>query len=310
MKYTIQPIWKDINANPAERSATCVILAGGPSLRGYEMNFWVDLCSRVKCFITINDSWRLLLGNTQAVNYFCDSAWWSMQMQKNPRSMNNERSFHDMIYKGNWITSSNAPEFIDHPQVKVVKITGQQGLELNPIGIRHGSNSGYQAINIATHLGAKRIILLGYDMNVEANRTNWHNEPRLPASAYLDVIRRSMLPHYPSLVEPLKAVGVEVINATPNSALTCFPKMSLEDALNLPTLDPKIEEIKAWKNHLSSPKSETLDDIFQHAIPNDEHINEFRKRAGLEPYPTKQDAIPDEGSPPLVWEGEMDDRRS
>ena len=274
MQFTVKPIWKD---------QTCVILAGGPSLRGF--NFDEEIGGNCKNFITINDSWRLLPSGTKAINYFCDHAWWSMQLQKNLRSLDGLTSFHDMIYRGFWVTISHDPGFIDHPQIHVLTNTGQRGLELDPSGLRHGSNAGYQAINLAVHLGAKRIVLLGYDMKVDGNRTNWHNEPRPQANAYADVIQRSMLPHYPTLIEPLKKLGVEVINATPDSALTCFPMMSLEEALK------------------------TVD-VFAHAIPTDEHINEYRKRYDLDPYPTKPEK--EDVGPLPTWDdlGQMEDWRS
>ncbi len=40
-----------------------------------------------------------------------------------------------------------------------------------------------------------------------------------------------MLPNFPTLIEPLKARGVEVVNCTPGSALTCFPMGKIEDLL-------------------------------------------------------------------------------
>ena len=122
-------------------------------------------------------------------------------------------------------------------------------------------------------------------MKVDGNRTNWHNEPRPQANAYADVIQRSMLPHYPTLIEPLKKLGVEVINTTPDSALTCFPMMSLEEALK-PV------------------------DVFAHAIPTDEHINEYRKRYDLDPYPTKPEK--EDVGPLPTWDdlGQMEDWRS
>lgn len=223
MKNAVKPIWLT-----EEKPATCVIFGGGPSLRGFK---WDQLVPTQLKFITINDSWRILPSWLKAVNYFCDASWWSMQMQKNPRSLDGHTSFHDLIYRGNWITGSNDPMFTDHPQVNVLNLTGQRGLELDRSGLRHGSNSGYQAINLAVNLGAKRIILLGYDMKVTGLRTNWHDEARPPAHAYSDTIRDSMLPHFPSIIEPLNQVGVEVINATPDSELKCFPMMSLKEAL-------------------------------------------------------------------------------
>lgn len=214
-----------------------VILAGGPSLKTQDLSkVWSDAIH----IITINDSWRLLpypnpftIQITDCgpglIPYFCDAKWWQMEMSKNSRSLDNNVSFHDMIYKGFWVTSSQ--EFNDHPQVRTLKLTGEQGLELDPTGLRHGSNSGYQAINLAVNLGAKKIILLGYDMQIVNGKSHWHNEPRQPNVDFKLTLAKSMLPHFESLIEPLNTLGVEVFNATPNSALKCFPEITLEEAL-------------------------------------------------------------------------------
>ncbi len=241
--------------------ATVTILAGGPSLRTQNIGMLSSGALKVK-ILAVNDSWRLLSSFTLATGkpfvcrqcdglggapndictmcsgvgrisnsalYFCDASWWQRSMNDNKRCSlgGGMYSFHDAIYKGQWFTGST--DFKDHPQVNALQITGQTGLETEPTGLRHGSNSGYQAINLAVHLGAKRIILLGYDMRQDGGRNNWHDEARPLASP--DVYKQSMLPHFDTLVEPLRERGVEVINATPDSALECFPKISLEDAL-------------------------------------------------------------------------------
>lgn len=232
MKWTASKIYKD---------ETVFILAGGPSLRREVLGsipkryagFDGNTLRKFGKIITINDSWKL--APIGSVNYFCDDTWWTTQVSKNPWAPDPKtgmgfRSFHDQIYKGFWVTSSQA--FLDHPQIKVLKFTGERGLEKDPSGLRHGSNSGYQAINLAYHLGAKKIVLLGYDMKCQGNRTHWHNEERPLANAFSSVLEKSMLPHFASLVEPLKEAGIEVVNANPNSVLDCWPKASLEEILN------------------------------------------------------------------------------
>jgi hypothetical protein len=204
---------------------TALILAGGPSLRGTNLKPYRYKALR---WIAINDSWRLK--PHADVLYFCDEQWWTSSISRNLRSLENDISFHELIYKGFWITT--APGFSDHPQVLHMELTGERGLDMEtPSGLRHGSNSGYQAINLAAKLGAKRILLLGYDMRVAGNRIHWHDESSMSAEAYKTVLEKSMLPHFPSLLEPLAKAGTEVINVTPNSALTCFPMMMLEQAL-------------------------------------------------------------------------------
>jgi len=118
------------------------------------------------------------------------------------------------------------PEF-----VKQLRITGVPGFDPDPGALRTGSNSGYQAIHLAAHFGAKRIILLGYDMRVSGQSTHWHEGHGKPAKSYQAVLSSTFLPKFKSLVGPLRDRGVEVINATEGSALTFWPSCNLKEAL-------------------------------------------------------------------------------
>ena len=218
MIYTVPKDWK---------GQTCVILAGGPSLRKMDLLSVFVAKPKVRV-ITINDSWRLA-PRADAL-FFTDAQWWHYQTAKNLRTVYGSQSFHELIYQGFWVSSARA--FEDHPQVHYLHLTGQRGLETNPEGLRHGSNSGYAAINLAYLYGATKIILLGYDMKVSGMRTHWHDEPR-PAG-FGQVLEQTMLPNFDSLVSPLEEAGVEVINATPDSALTCWKYLPLEEALSIP----------------------------------------------------------------------------
>jgi hypothetical protein len=51
-----------------------------------------------------------------------------------------------------------------YPALQLLQVSGQPGLDLRPGWVRTGGHSGYTAINLAVHLGATRIVLLGYDM--------------------------------------------------------------------------------------------------------------------------------------------------
>src|SRR5262245_52261547 len=115
--------------------------------------------------------------------------------------------------------------------VEVLKHTGDSGLEPDPSGLRTGRNSGYAAINLAVHLGAKRIVLLGYTMGPVEGRDHFFGKhpPTLPTStpALYDTFRRL----YVSLLAPLAERDITVLNATPNSYLTVFPRTSIQSAL-------------------------------------------------------------------------------
>lgn len=110
----------------------------------------------------------------------------------------------------------------------VLRNTGFVGLESSPDGVRTGKNSGYQAINVAVHLGATRIVLLGYDMQTGAQDQDhyfgqhWHGG-RVPLQAFRGL--------FDTLVAPLAALGVQVLNASRRTALESFPTCSLDEAL-------------------------------------------------------------------------------
>lgn len=114
------------------------------------------------------------------------------------------------------------------PDWQVLRNTGFTGLELDPTGLRTGYNSGYQAINLAVHFGAARILLIGYDLSPSPEgRTHWHGDhPDHQPSPY-----GAMLEAFPSLVSPLKDAGVTVVNCSRRTALGCFPSVALEDEL-------------------------------------------------------------------------------
>jgi hypothetical protein len=218
MIYKVPKAWKD---------KTCVILAGGPSLRGQDL-LPLRRHPEVKV-ITINDSWRLW--PRADVCYFCDPQWFQLQQDLNPISLDRSIRFHDLLYRGFWVKGGEG--FDEHPQVRKLRFSGQVGLDPDPTALRDGSNSGYQAIHLAYHFGVKRIILLGYDMTCDGERTHWHDAPRLAAAGFQSVLSHAFLPLFDHLAAPLAEAGVEVINSTPKSALTLWPHLPLEEALTI-----------------------------------------------------------------------------
>jgi hypothetical protein len=111
--------------------------------------------------------------------------------------------------------------------VQVLQNTGTDGLELAPTGLRTGINSGYQALNLAVHLGADRILLLGYDMGPDGTRDHWFGEhPDCQPSPYAQ-----MREYFETLVAPLAELGISVINCSRRTALTAFPCVPLEQEL-------------------------------------------------------------------------------
>lgn len=84
----------------------------------------------------------------------------------------------------------------------------------------HTGNSAYGALGLAFLMGARRVVLAGVDAS---------------AAARVEGGRSNDLSHLPALfasaAPQLEAAGVEVVNASLESAVTCFRRMALVDAL-------------------------------------------------------------------------------
>ena len=121
----------------------------------------------------------------------------------------------------------------DYPASQLYGLSRIEGASDPGLGkqkVHYGANSGYQAMNLAYLFGAQKIILLGFDMaRGEAKKSHWHGDH--PGPLNKDMPIHTWLKSFPQLAADLKAEGVTVLNATRNSALECFPKVKLEDAL-------------------------------------------------------------------------------
>jgi hypothetical protein len=196
---------------PDLKGQTIFIIGGGPSVP-------VDIISRLPRtlnFIAINQSWKIR--PTANYHYFCDSFWW-------------ERFGRDALAAGVWNFATIAD--IRAPYVRRLKSTYKSGLCTTPGYLSHGRDSGHQAINLAFHLGVKRIVLVGYDLGIApTGEYRWHSDYADRAKDVYEKDLAVMRGPYPALAEGLRAAGVEVINTATRSALECFPKAELTGVL-------------------------------------------------------------------------------
>lgn len=191
---------------------TVVCIATGPSLTAEDCEF-VRGKARV---IAINDAYRL--APWADCLYACDAQWW--------RWHQGVPSFAGVKWSLNH--SAWGKYRAVYPDVRLLRNTGPAGLEHEPTGLRTGRNSGYQAVNLAYHYGAARIVLLGYDMQPSGGKSHFFGEhPNGQRSPY-DQFRRA----FQSLVKPLQKAGIQVINCTRRTALLAFPTAPLEDVLS------------------------------------------------------------------------------
>jgi hypothetical protein len=110
------------------------------------------------------------------------------------------------------------------------------GISPNPKMVSWNNNSGAAAISLAVHTGAKRIILLGFDMTLDSGKQHWHS--LYPNSANNQDERRRIntpfarhLLGFPAIAADADRMGVEILNANPNSAIACFKKVTVKELM-------------------------------------------------------------------------------
>lgn len=159
--------------------------------------------------IAINDTFRL--APWADILYAADTGWWRVHC-------------HDALkFAGLKVTCNSSVEF---KAVNLLKQSGVEGFDPRTDSIKTGGNSGYQALHVAIHAGAKRILLLGFDMH-DRNGHHWFGKHPKP----LRTTETNTYRIWAGRFGALRDRGADIINCTPGSALTCFPILEFEAAL-------------------------------------------------------------------------------
>lgn len=95
-------------------------------------------------------------------------------------------------------------------------------------GTLNGTNSGLVALNLAYQMRPSRLYLLGFDMcRDRKGRTSWHAPyPWAPAGATSNGKYAAWAQQFADAANAFAAIGCEVWNVSPASAITAFAKMS------------------------------------------------------------------------------------
>lgn len=216
----MQPALAEIDRVPSWfpdwNGKSAAIIASGPSTKKAQ----IDLLQGKLAVIAIKKNVELC--PWADVVYGCDAAWWK-----------SVRGLPD--YKGLKLAWSAhvCDEYPDIRRVFIDDIRRDQLLfdQFGHVGA--GGNSGFHSLNMAVQFGAKRIVLIGFDMH-DRSGVHWYGRNNWPGAnnpseveAGFPRFRRSF--NAAALV--LEKMGVEVVNASPISELKCFPKLTLEQTL-------------------------------------------------------------------------------
>lgn len=194
------------------------IVASGLSLKDFNFNKLRDIGSFI---ITVNGSGAFVP--------FAD-AWftldpWGLQGPQLP-----PKPFNGALYAA-VPDNYGTPEAIrEHRQIPTADVTYlhriqyKYGLSENPSSICTG-NSGFGAFGLAYHMRPHKILLLGMDCGM--------------GYYYTSHKRNRSLGHVPKLfnesLKQMRDADIKVINGSPNSKITCFPRYSIDHALKVIT---------------------------------------------------------------------------
>lgn len=201
----------------AERrgAGRCIVAASGPSLTPEV----ADIC-RGERVVVVNDAYRLL--PWAFVLYACDTAWWDYH--KGCPDFAGEK----------WTSHSLSPKndktmVADRLGLRVIEGRGNAGFSRDPQHINYGGNSGFQAVNLALLWGYDPVILVGFDMQPVGGKTHFFGDHKAPLRQA--GLWPTWIGNFNKAAEMLWHPRPTILNATPDSALKCFPMVDLAEAL-------------------------------------------------------------------------------
>lgn len=201
----------------------CVVIGGGPSLRGFN---WSFLAGRERCLV-IN---RAFLDVPTADCWFSEDArvvteLWGAKL----REFKGTKVWH-AIEKGA-VEDVKAAD----PSIKIIGKIREDKFWSKRFsdGLSYSSNSGVGAINIAWLLGADPIYLLGFDCRTSGLRMeNFHDDYRKhdPLWEVGSNAADNFKSDFEGWVQPhtKDTQIINVINPAYPSALTCWPTMTFD----------------------------------------------------------------------------------
>jgi len=194
---------------------TAFLVASGPSLTEADVQKLREVKGQHPIAVT-NDTYRMV--PFADVLYACDKRWWT--------------THHDAVLSSRFagaLWTQNAG-IAHRNKINYIPSLDRPGLGTGD-AIHQGGNSGYQLINLAYLLGAKKIVLLGYDCSASPEgQHHWFGQHTAPGLSKTQPYNL-WAPKFEVLARGLQAQGVEVLNASRRTALTCFPKVTLKKAI-------------------------------------------------------------------------------
>lgn len=149
--------------------------------------------------------------------YACDPQWWDVHAQEVLANFPGEKWTQD---------GPTAKKYgLNH-----IPGAHNAGLSLRKELIHFNANSGAQAVNLAVLWGARRLILVGFDMGLQGGKRHWFGDH--PGTLNKATDYRDLIAKFERIAKDLKGLGVEVWNTSMESALPWFAKKPLDELLS------------------------------------------------------------------------------
>lgn len=196
------------------KGETVFIIGGGPSLIGFD---YTPIQNRK--VIGVNNAYRL--GDWVDVCWFGDLKWLHWH-QKELRS----------DFKG-IIAHCNTRSDLRRKRWMVPFNRGTPlGIVTDKKMVAWNRCSGFSAINLAYHMGASTVFLLGFDMKHDTKQKNWHRDHKEDQSLRLAERRYArFLVASKAIHRDAQKLGLRIVNGNLDSAIMEFEKMTLGDFL-------------------------------------------------------------------------------
>jgi hypothetical protein len=164
-----------------------------------------------------------LIGNWIDMLFFGDNGFFARNMKQ------------IALFPGMKVSCCSDVQHYDWVKYLAIDAIGR-GISENPKMVCWNNNSGAAAISVAANAGAKRIVLIGFDMKLdEKNFQHWHNYYGVGDDS--SVRRMQRLPFgrhlrgFGPIAVDAKKRGIEILNASPDSVITEFKKCTVKELL-------------------------------------------------------------------------------
>lgn len=214
------------------------MIATGPSLTSADLA-WAERArgdlarvgGKVRA-IAVNDAGLPGWAPWAEILYAADADWWNHH--RGARDFAGERWIPYRVGGKPWSEGPKWQIAAARWGLRQVESRMAGGVSQDPARIHEGApgtqNSAFQALGLAVLLGAARILLLGVDCRPgpagQSHCFGDHPPELRRSSPYGDFAAA-----FAAAAPDLAAAGVEVINCSRDTAVTCFPQAPIEDVL-------------------------------------------------------------------------------